>query len=43
VNARHSFGCCLGETLEREKIRILQSEIETSFGRQPAIFVSVKG
>jgi hypothetical protein len=38
VNARNSFGCCLGEVLETEKIRILQAEIAEGFGRLPRVY-----
>jgi hypothetical protein len=38
VTARNSFGCCLGEALETEKIRVLQTQIALSFGRPPLVF-----
>jgi hypothetical protein len=38
VTRRNSFGCCLGEALETEKIRVLRTEIGEAFGRPPAVY-----
>jgi hypothetical protein len=38
VTPRNSFGCALDESLEAEKIRILQAAIAESFGRAPAVY-----
>jgi hypothetical protein len=38
VNRRNSFGCCLGEALETEKIRVLASRIAESFGTPPTVY-----
>lgn len=38
VNRRNSFGCCLGEALETEKIRVLASRIAESFGHYPTVY-----
>jgi hypothetical protein len=38
VTTRNSFGCCLGEALETEKIKVLQTQIAQSFGRVPAVY-----
>jgi hypothetical protein len=38
VSARNSFGCVLGQALEREKIRLLQAEIANHFDRAPVVY-----
>jgi hypothetical protein len=38
VNRRNSFGCCLGESLETEKIRLLRAQIASSFDRIPTVY-----
>ncbi len=38
VNARNSFGCSLGETLETEKIKVLQAQIASRFDRVPVVY-----
>jgi hypothetical protein len=38
VSARNSFGCCLGEALEIEKIRVLRAEIASHFDRMPTVY-----
>jgi len=38
VTTRNSFGCCLGEALETEKIQVLRTEIGEAFGRPPTVY-----
>src|SRR5712691_103977 len=38
ITSQNSFGCCLGEALETEKIHVLKSQISDSFGREPTVY-----
>src|SRR5437868_4261077 len=38
ISARNSFGCCLGEALETEKIHVLKSQISESFHQEPTVY-----
>jgi hypothetical protein len=38
VTRRLSFGCCLGEALETEKIRVLKAGISSAFGYEPRVY-----
>jgi len=38
LNTRNSFGCCLGEALETEKIKVLTNQVAESFGQPPTVY-----